>query len=105
MPNFTVTGEVTLAPFFGLTMYTLAPGGEGVRSCAQATEAARASTATAILDDARRAAPQGRGAERRVIMRMARVSIWCSLRFDSAGTSLSQPGPSRGQVSGAATTF
>src|SRR5262245_18626803 len=35
-PNTTVTGLYTFAPFAGLTMYSLAPAGEGVRAMAGA---------------------------------------------------------------------
>ncbi len=35
-PNTTVTGLFTFAPSTGLTMYSFAPGGEGVRAMAGA---------------------------------------------------------------------
>ncbi len=66
-PKRTVTGPETLAPSFGLTMYTSAPAGEGVRSWAQATEAARARQAKTTLFAGR--------ARATAIIRMATFSI------------------------------
>src|SRR6186713_561230 len=53
-PNTTVTGLETVAPSFGEMMYASAPGGEGVRSCANASDDP---SNTAAMKTARMKAP------------------------------------------------